>query len=84
MSQFFQMMNTFGASLGGPCLGVFALGLFIPWTNWKVRTTSETNISYAVKLKDWLEADSKGTLFKIMLKHEYQAVLSDMCLQTDA
>ena len=31
------MYGTFASALAGPMVGVFLMGIFIPWTNMKVR-----------------------------------------------
>lgn len=34
-----QIINVFGASVGGPCSALYLMGLFLPWINWKVCST---------------------------------------------
>ena len=32
----FKVFASFAAALGGPVVGLYMMGLFVPWANWKV------------------------------------------------
>ena len=42
-----QMIGTFGSALSGPVAGLFLIGFFFPWANWKVCITCNCQVPWS-------------------------------------